>query len=567
MFGFLKSKNAKSPADNFRGNDRRKPIQPDSLSSGKAFSPTRPAGRSPAFFNRARYSVVAGDEKRLREAFLPETGNEEKALTANERNSLIAFARHLARNSEDMAALAEQFENNVIGVCGGKAFFNFPAEYDAAAKTLLEAFASWAANCEFFSGDSLQFVLSQTLAAKLLTGRAVLLFDDGLINDSGKIVIFDGDTIADLPKPDFDRAYSPDHTQHQGLVKNPFGQDCGAIVSMSQRGKSVFRPVDDKGRPAVFTLFKPDNVSWLGSPFIIYAHRWRVNQTAFPPAAHASLASVYDIGQIIGFEKEATKKNAQTIGTITSKMPDLPPPADNDGDYADEIIDGEQDASAAPPANASDADDYFPALQFDHEKSTGVLFDVLPSDAKLELLDTKHPNVNTTQFLAALQRRVGWANGLGAVYANGKADSSYSASLVEMMLSWPKFEKEQHQLEAHVCDWIVRRWYDWARRKGDIPADIKLPPHWMRCIEWQWPRKPSINPVDEENAFSTGLRNGTSTFKARFGPDWRRIVEQRVRERDAFREAGITYPGDLDNNGIEQRQAVEDEELKEKQTN
>lgn len=533
-------------------------------------TPQRPIGRFPfSIFNRARYSVVSGDEAKLREAFAPETGSEEKALSTSERNSMIAFARHLVRNTEDMGAITTQFDNNVIGVCAGKATFNFPPEYKSSAQKMREAFAEWATSCEFFSGGSFQFILEQVLFAKLVTGRVVLLFDEGLVKDSGKIIVFDGDAIGNLPSSDFEELYSKHYTQHQGLVKNEFGQNCGVIVSMSQRGKGTFSLRDAEGRIAVFALNKDADTPWLDSPFMMYAHNWRINQTAFAPATHASLASVYDINQIIGFEKEATKKNAQTIGTITSQSPDLPPPSDNEGDYVDEVAsvdgeageggenggNGENGTATGAEATGADYDDLLPPLQFDREKNVGVLFDVLPQDAKLELLDTKHPNVNTTQFIAALQRRVGWANGLGAVYANGKADSSYSASLVEMRLSWPKFEKEQHRLEAQICDWVIRRWYAWAVRKGKIPADLKLPPNWKRCIEWAWPRKPAINPVDEESAFSSGIRNGTVTFKDRFGPDWERIIEQRAREREAFRAAGLNFPGDLDNNGMVQPQA------------
>lgn len=500
------------------------------------------------YFARAKYNPVSGADQTLRERLYAEKGGEETALTIDERNRLIALARDMARNGETMSALMRQFRFNVVGTCGGKACFEFGAAYTAVGRRLQRAFAAWARSAEFFDGLDFQAVLDAALQTKLLTGRAVLLFDDGLISDSGKIIVFEGDAVANIDDKAFAERVPGGWTQHQGLVKDANGVTRGAFVSMSQRGQNTFALTDKSGRPAVFYLCKEADAAWVDSPFLIFSHAWRVNQTVAVPGVHASLGSMIDLEAATKYELQAAKKNAQTIGQVTQTAETADPTLtdDLDPDATAPVESGVKGEGAA--AGAGDDDEQV-SLDLDVIKDANVLYDVMPPGVKMELFDTKHPNSNMPEFIRWISGRVGWSNGVGSVYATGKADSSYTAFRGEQVMSWPAFEHEQHLLESRICDWAVRRWFAWATRKGLVDPR-GLPDGWLDAVAWQWPKMREVNQVDAENAFQIGLKNGTATFRDRFGPDWMRRIEQRAEERAAFEAHGMVYPGDKDNNGM-----------------
>lgn len=499
--------------------------------------------RALGYFARGKYNPVTGADQSLRERLAAERGGEENAITIGERNRLIALARDMARNGETLSALLKQFAYNVVGTVGGKACIELPGEHAAAGKKLLNAFARWATSCEFFDGRNFQYVLEKSMQTKLLTGRAVLLFDDGCVTDSGKIIIFEGDAVANLKAEDFARVAPRGWTQHQGILKDQFGRTRGAFVSQAQRGENEFLLRGKNGECLTWSLVRKDGQEWLDSPFIIFSYAWRVNQTVAVPAVHSSLGSMLDLEAATKYELQAAKKNAQTIGQVTQTE-------DDGGDLESEL-----DPSVTDKIEGVDEEEGEEAGAAEQEKldlqvidSANVMYDVMPPGVKMELFDTKHPNSNMPEFIRWISGRVGWANGVGSVYATGKADASYTAFRGEQVMSWPAFEAEQHDLECRICDWVIRRWFAWASRKGLVPRN--LPADWESAVAWQWPKMREVNQVDVENAFAIGLKNGTATLRDRFGPNWRSHLEQRQKERAAFAAAGDIYPGDKDNNGM-----------------
>lgn len=481
--------------------------------------------RRAGFFGRGKYNLVSGRDRDLRPQLAAETGGEETALTASERNRLLAFARDMARNSETFSAVLKQFDLNCVGTVGGKAFVDFPAEYRDSALALREAFAAWARNCDFFDGEDFQTVLRLALRTKILGGDVVLAFDDGLADDSGKIMAFEPDEVANIPADVFAESYPEGFTQTQGVIRDAFGRFVGVFVSRSQRGRDVFAMTDGAGRQAVWAFHKAPGVDWIDSPFVVYRGSGRFRQGRGTSDIWPALAGICDLEDVTKYEVQAAKKNSQTLAQVTRPERNSVDGLANSGlanDVTQPDIDldspnAEADLMAAiEDAKKELGDD---ELTLDAIDSAGAIYDLLPAGYRMELLDTKHPNANMPEFIRWLAGRAAWTRGVGSVYATGKADSSYTAFRGEQVMSWPAFEDEQHHLEKTICDWAFRRWYGWATRRGMIPA-LPMPPNWSRLVRWTWPRMREVNQVDEQNAAAAKLRNLTGSYAEMLGPDW-----------------------------------------------
>ncbi len=496
--------------------------------------------RASGYFARAKYNPVAGKDQTLRARLYAEKGGEEKAVTLDERNRLIALARDMARNGETMSALLRQFDFNVIGTTGGKANFSLGEELTCLSTPLRELFAKWASSCEFFDGEDFQHILRMCLRSKFTTGRAGLIFDDGIARDSGKIILFEGDCVANISEGDFKSLFPAGWSQHQGIIKDELGVTRGCFVSFAQRGESTFRLYDKEGKLAVWALVKKENEEWRDSPFTLFSHAWRINQTVAVPSVHASLGSMIDLEDLTKYEIQAAKKNAQTIATLTGPAPESAALSATSG--LDVSADFGDDATTAAAIDEAAAN--IPPIELDNIEGANVIYDILPPDAKMELLDTKHPNANMSEFVRWIAGRVGWANGVGSVYATGKADASYTAFRGEQVMSWPAFEQEQHLLESKVCDWVLRRWFAWATRKGVIPAEIvaKLPDGWMRSVHWKWPSMREVNRVDTANADGLEMKNCTSSLREKLGADWKERLLLLKEELQFCRDNGIPHP-------------------------
>ena len=493
--------------------------------------------RHNGYLGRGKYDTVTKDAS-LRERLYAETGGEETALTIDERNRLIALIRNLERNSDHINGFLKQLDLNVVGMIGGKASFAFPPEYSASAKLLRTLFGNWARECEFFTGEPLQGLLKLAVRTKYITGRAVLLFDDGIVCDSGKVIMFEGDAVADIPENEFLSRFPDGWSQHQGLIKDEFGRTRGAFCSMSQRGVSVFpRLTDSKGRLAVWALVKDGERSWLDSPFVMFQHIKRINQIASVPGIAPSVGSVMDLEALAKYELQSAKKSAQTLATIT--QPEENTVKLSDGLDPDVVL--PVDGEGATDDNVDD-DDEGPVLELPEIEGAGTIYDILPPGLKMELLNPTHPNANVIGMVTWIKQNASWANGVAGLFATGKADSSYSASLVEQAITWPMFEEEQQKLKTGILDWIVRRWATWAMRKGIIPANLKLPKDWIRSVDYSFPSKREPDAQKEQAAIAQGLRNFTITLREIDGPDWREKAAMRAEEIELYRKLGIPHP-------------------------
>ncbi len=500
------------------------------------------------------YSVVSGPDQQNRTRVKAETQDEYKQLTQTDRNRIVAFARKLVRNSDQMESILHQFEVQVVGTVGGKAVFDFnqDGETNPTEEAMTSAFASWASECEFFDDLNLNKFLKLVLRTQIIGGDLVVVFDDDLVEDSGQLITFEPDCIGDIPAQDFKRLF-PGMSQHQGIIKNPNGKTVGAIVSWSQRGQSVYqlkvKDADGNERMAAWPLVKPAGTRWKDSLFIIHRNIWRFNQSRGSSGLWAALATLCDLTDLQGYEIQSAKKNAQTIGQVT-ETETKDESADIAKDYnpdAQAPVAGDEDTTTAETEEDEGVDADFQVL-----KAAGCIYELMPKGVKMELFDTKHPNSNMPEFISWLQRVAAYTLGLSNFHATGKADSSYSAAMAEIQLSVKSFNDAWHDLETGILDWVVQRWYDWSRRKGRIPvAESALPAEWQRkCITWERPSQASLNPLDEQKARSQGLRNGTVLYSDIDGARWKERAKKRAREKAYAAQLGLKYFPETDNNGM-----------------
>ena len=497
--------------------------------------------RSSGFFARGGYRTVWGPDQINRRWTAAETGDELQQLTASERNRLIALARNTARNSEHMEGILTQLANNIIGVEGGKAIFTFPEGYEAQQKAIHRAFAEWCQEAEYFDDQSLQDLLRLLLRTLYIGGDLVVVFDSRMTRrDSGQIITFEPDCVGNIADDEFARLF-PGYSQHQGIIKDENGKTIGCIVSWAQRGQSVFKTRDESGRLAVWILLKKPGDRWLDTPFAMMRNFHRVNQMRGSSPLWSGLGTISDGADLQGFEVQASKRNAQVIGQVTQ----------GEAETGEAELSAELDPDAvAPIAVGEDLEGveeeeavFQRKLETDALNSAGVIYDVMPENCKFELLDTKHPNTNLVEFSKWLHSGAAYAAGLTSLFATGKADSSYSAAMAEMILAQTQFRVEFQRLERHFLDWALANWSRRAQARGIIPQDFELPEDWRRtCVKWQRPQERALNPVDEQNAVALGLKNLTRNYHETLGADWKAKLRETAEELKFTRELGIPDP-------------------------
>ena len=150
----------------------------------------------------ARYKLVSGTDQFQREQGLVERGSEDEILNAYGRGKVLDLARNATRNSSTFNGILKQLDLNVVGTKGGKAIFKIDGSDE-----LRQSFSAWTREADFFDGLSFNTLLKLILKTYVLGGDMVLMFDDGLIEDSGKLVVYEPDEIGNTTEEALVRHY------------------------------------------------------------------------------------------------------------------------------------------------------------------------------------------------------------------------------------------------------------------------------------------------------------------------------------------------------------------------
>lgn len=280
---------------------KRKPTTPEwkDLDNAQKVAVARKITKAVKAMSGPRYKIVSGTDEWQREAGVTETTEEDEILGAYGRFKMLDLARNAARNSSTMQSILHQLQTNVIGTKGGKACFNFDG-----ADNIKRVFSDWTRQAEFFDGQSLNTCLRLIYSTYILGGDCVLIFDDGIIEDSGKLLIYEPDMIGDVSAEELKKHYGANAKQSLGRVYSPTGRFQGAIVSRHERGKEIF-----DGDYCYFLHKEPD-ASIFDSFWTMPRNVFRAAQGRGISPLTASLGTIIDLEDYCGFEIAAAKKNA-----------------------------------------------------------------------------------------------------------------------------------------------------------------------------------------------------------------------------------------------------------------
>lgn len=303
MFGFLKKKSA-GREDNVARLRQLNWVK-------KAFGP--------------RYRVVTPPDDMNREQAQVERHGEDHYLDRTARGKLLDMARNQIRNSATFNTLLRQYDFNAVGTVGGRLILNFAND------RLMELFQDWTRSCEYFHGMGLNQLLKTVVRTYICGGELVLMVDDGLVEDSGKVLVYEPDEIGDTTEDALKRHYGRNAYQSQGKIYSGTGRWIGTVVSRSCRGMPVFDP----GKS--YFLKRDPDVSVLSSKWLQPTNFWRFSQGRGTPPIAAALANTDDLESLLNFELQSAKKNSQVLAQVLQEQEktevDLPSAFDEATDF------------------------------------------------------------------------------------------------------------------------------------------------------------------------------------------------------------------------------------------
>lgn len=272
------------------------------------------------------------------------------------------------------------------------------------------AFSKFTRNADFFDGLNLNTVCKLMLKTALIGGDFVVLFDHGLIEDSGKLLIYEPDEIGNTTEAAIIAHYGKGARQSQGRVYNQNGRCIGVVVSRSQRGKTEFDP--DK----CYFLHRNPNGTDFDNLWIMPRNVFRPSQGRGVSQAASALATILKLEDLTGFELDAAKKNAQTLAVVYQ-------PEDVTADIPSAF--GTDFSNMTPQEIAQAVQnevDTVTNIKLNRMIESGAIYEVMPDGAKLEMLKTERPNPNMPAFIDWLCGRGSSVFGLSRQFATLNAN-------------------------------------------------------------------------------------------------------------------------------------------------
>lgn len=478
-----------------------------------------------------QYKVVnCGFNELQRERAIVERRNEDEILNQYSRGRLLDMTRNQARNSATFQTILKQFDFNAVGSKGGKIVIN--SDDQQLVRELVSRFSEFTRNADFFDGLSFNQTLKLILKEALIGGDCCIIFDDGLIEDSGKILIYESDEIGNTTDAAIKQYYGDFARQSLGKVYSPNGRFIGAVVSRACRGEDIFDPNKS------YLLQRDPNKSWFDSFWMMPTNVWRIAQGRGISQAASSIATINDLEDLCGFELQAAKKNSQTFAQIihtpssTDSDVELPSAFDSDTDFST-MTDDEIEQAIKEESKSQER-----TISFDKAASCGIVYEALPEDYKMELLSTNHPNEKVQEFIKWLAGRSSAVFGMSEAYATLMPTGADFRA--QQLLTQPAFIEAQKYLET-ICDWVFYRFVNRLIRKGELAAN-RLPDNFMSLVSWSWPTMDELDEVAHENAIELKLRNLTGTYQSILGNNWREMLEQTKLEMDWCKQNNIPHP-------------------------
>lgn len=154
-----------------------------------------------------------------------------------------------------------------------------------------------------------------------------------------------------------------------------------------------------------YFLRRDPDASMFDSFWLMPRNVFRVSQGRGIPPVASSLATILDLEDLCGFEIAAAKKNSQTLAQVLQQPSqytedeEKPSTFDTDVDV-DSMTDEEVEEVVRQEQQAN-----VQTMTLDRVRAAGAIYQVMPENYRMELLDTKHPNANMPDFIKWLAGR------------------------------------------------------------------------------------------------------------------------------------------------------------------
>ena len=449
---------------------------------------------------KAEYDVLRSNK--LRRTPKVETKGEGGIYDAVKRAKGSNVGRELERNYSSARGIIHQFRMNVVGSLG-KIQVNVKGGKEAAAWFN----GVWAKDCDFRDAMHWSTACQNVIAAIIREGDMLAVFDDGLIDDSGKLLFWESDQIVPLSDALFKEMFPGEgNVQDNGIARDKWGRVLGYTCT-GKRGLTVID--NDK-----------DLVVWKTGNAVMPRDPWRLNQGRGVPPMLTASASLLDLYEMLARELQSAKKAASDYAYV--KRVDAVDDWDSPGS-SPELLPENSGKDAATVADETGGGGT--AKNYDNlEAFTGGYTDYGQPGDEVAFPPVNRPNVNMAAFIEAVLCHAGAAFGLARAYSMLRADSSYTAFRGDMIMTWAgAFYPMQKWLERSFADWVAVKALAWAQRKGRIPV---LPEGWEQSISWQWPRMAEVDTAKQQTAIALAIKNGVTDWSQLIGPDWESHFEQ-----------------------------------------
>lgn len=237
----------------------------------------------------------------------PEFRTEDEILDPVRRARLLDLTRNLVRNSSLFNTIIGQLTTNVVGTTGGKVILSYKNEYIN--DVLKKHFFYYTRNVDFYTGDSLNHMLKRILREYVIGGDCVLVFDNGLVEDSGKILFFEAGEIVNVAPEEIEKRYGKGCWQVNGKVYSRNGRHIGTVVSKSQRGTETADP------SKCYFLKKDPNASSLENGWFHFECNWREGRGVSQAAS--AVATIHQLEDLVQSELMASRRNSQIFCWLT----------------------------------------------------------------------------------------------------------------------------------------------------------------------------------------------------------------------------------------------------------
>lgn len=477
---------------------------------------------------KAQYDAIAGSGQNTgagnkRRPSKIETTEETGArgiLKPRNRLSAINLARDAERNYSNAKSIIHQNKINIIGK-SPKCQINTADKFGVEATEWINS--DWMKNCDFRSTRRFAKLGQLVVAGQDREGDLLALFDDEMIDDTGKLLFYESDQITDLADFTAWKGNREKWQQRDGIIYDEWSREVG-YVTTHRRGQSSI-PARDA------TVFPRDPVDESKNMVKLIRADFRLIQGRGISPMLTIISDMLDCYEMRSKELQSAKLQASLAGTIQRKE------AIENFDDARFDPDNQNADDSAGVTNTLPEEQTAPENYERLEKLTGGYFDYLAEGDEFKLHDIKRPNVKMKEFLDYVLDSAGSAFGLAHAYTRMKADTSYTAFRGDMVMTWVTWYARQKDLENEFLDWSAIRAIKWAIRKGFI----KRPPTpgWEKKVSWMLPRMPFVDEGKERDAQAKAVKNGLTTYTELLGPTWQRQFEQLGKELDDARQKAL----------------------------